>query len=242
MTLHSLIDWYFCQVSNGDILVVKSPSKPSISTIPKQKSKASAQRVVDSSHYSHPVCPPRPVKPPTKEKTPPRPASPLTQPRQASPLSRPQTASPLSRPRQVIPMTRPQPDVQPRSPILKPARPRSPRWSSSDEDTPPPRPQSPVFHHPLVNMQTEVKIGQSKIQRLNKNINRQSSSHSSDVSRSVTPLSRPYTPAGDSRSTTPQLSKQNSVNSLGMFTPVSCRSRNINYEIQIGYFIYFTKF
>ena len=79
-------------------------------------------------------------------------------------------------------------------------------------------------------MQTEVKIGQSKIQRLNKNINRQSSSHSSDVSRSVTPLSRPYTPAGESRSTTPQLSKQNSVNSLGMFTPVSCRSRNINYE------------
>ena len=166
------------QVKTGDDPV------PLISTIPKQR-KSSQQTKVDTSHYSHPICPPRPVRP----------------------------VSPPSRP----------------TPILKPARPRSPRWSSSsDEDTPPPRPQSPVLHPPL---RSVSQISQSRVQRAGQSLvinhqdlnrgKRGSSSYSSDVSRSVTPLSRPITPL---------LSKQNSGHSSGMFTPISFSSRNRNYE------------
>ena len=53
--------------------------------------------------------------------------------------------------------------TKPRSPILKPIRPRRPRLSSSSEDdSPPPRPASPVFHIPNVKKSSVTKIAPTK--------------------------------------------------------------------------------
>ena len=53
--------------------------------------------------------------------------------------------------------------TKPRSPILRPIRPRSPRLSSSSEDdSPPPRPASPVFHIPNVKKSSVTKIAPAK--------------------------------------------------------------------------------
>ena len=158
-----------------------------------------------------------------------------------------------------------------RSPILKPTRPQAPRYissSSSDSDTPPPRPASPVFHVP--SSQSRVTGASSSRGGNVSNVNRNSKSYDLDnladlvtarlTSNSRQDLeqthhapshqarSRPFTPHGhdqdlsrsrsrmsqfgfiDSRSTTPQLSKQNSFNNFGMFSPNTRNSFENNYN------------
>eukprot|EP00092_Neocalanus_flemingeri_P014251 GFUD01015371.1.p1 GENE.GFUD01015371.1~~GFUD01015371.1.p1 ORF type:complete len:1944 (+),score=429.50 GFUD01015371.1:197-5833(+) len=119
--------------------LLEDPTKPNINTIPKQRNsmtnlnkQLSMSRInsvislsTSDPYYAHPVSPPRPV-------TPPRPKSPEN-------FTETQAKLPT--------IYKP---TKPDSPsISKPKRPKSPEIvSSDDEDTPPPRPASPIFQYP----------------------------------------------------------------------------------------------
>jgi len=176
----------------------QDPTKPNINTIPKQRNslinltkQLSLSRVNSvSSHpssdpyYAHPVSPPRPVTPP-RPKSPPqfrqtKPQSPIisTAINPASCCPRPVTPPRPKSPLQII-------QTKPKSPtFFGPSKPKSPNiskpvrhemLSSDDEDTPPPRPASPIFQYPSLPRSTAPNIAnlnslQNKNSSLQQNI------------------------------------------------------------------------
>ena len=150
----------------------------------------SVSSISKNSHYSHPVCPPRPVNVPhvmnsenseqmcepiqvTSKATP---VAAINKMNQIASHRTPSSSSVISSHGmcdEEPPVRPPSPRIvssQPinkvtnaRSPILRPIRPRSPRLSSSSEDdSPPPRPASPVFHIPDVKKSSVTKIAPTK--------------------------------------------------------------------------------
>ena len=178
---------------------LSNESKPNINTIPKQRKAQrkeltrvnSVSSISKDSHYSHPICPPRPVNVPivmnsenseqmceliqvtsesnsvaavNKRNTN---ASHITKtPSSASVISSPGRCDdepPVRPPSPRIVTSHPIKMTKSRSPIIKPSKPQNPRPSSSSEDdSPPPRPASPVFHIPSVKKLSVTKIAPTK--------------------------------------------------------------------------------
>ena len=151
----------------------------------------SVSSISKDSHYSHPICPPRPVNVPivmnsenseqmcepiqvtsesnsvavvNKRNT--NASHEANTPSSASVISsqgRCDDEPPVRPPSPRIVTSQPIKITKSRSPILKPIKPRNPKPSSSSEDdSPPPRPASPVFHIPSVKKLSVTKIAPTK--------------------------------------------------------------------------------
>ena len=148
-----------------------------------------------------------------------------------------------------------------RQQAVKPDKPVSPKRfcfsssssSCSSDDTPPPRPKSPEFLFPSSRSNSSHSNNQMQnISRRSFHVGssrNSSSGDSCDLSEMVSArlgyqrppssqdMSRPQSRSRfiDSRSTTPQLSKQNSFNNFGMFSPHSRNSYNENFSNKFGF-------